>query len=197
MDEGVMSIFRYWDIPGCATSNFKSQDYIKQFCLRHFDVVVLVCKDRIKEDDTMIVSHLKEMNVNYLIVRTHMGVSVNSYRYDEDIDDNVADEVVQKMAISKIKTNFNNSGFDINKVFCIDNQMEGFEWIPYVNALRGAIQMSRSLNYDIPLERQCQICYMKEINTVSKPCLHRTLCEMCASKIVQYTCLQCCQITTG
>nr|WP_299201618.1 GTPase [uncultured Brumimicrobium sp.] len=66
----------FYDLPGCSTSNFPREDYIKEFKVNEFDCVILVTADRFFEDDLYLIQELIKIKIPVFIVRTKIDFSI-------------------------------------------------------------------------------------------------------------------------
>src|SRR5690554_7539742 len=66
----------FYDLPGCPTSNFPREDYIKEFKVNEFDSVILVTADRFFEDDLYLIQELIKIKIPVFIVRTTMDCTI-------------------------------------------------------------------------------------------------------------------------
>ncbi|HLV40955.1 MAG TPA: GTPase [Brumimicrobium sp.] len=66
----------FYDLPGCSTSNFPKEEYIKEFSIKEFDCVILVTADRFYEDDLYLIQELIKIKKPVFIVRTKIDFSI-------------------------------------------------------------------------------------------------------------------------
>jgi len=73
-------LLKLYDLPGCGTVNYPRDNYISDFGLIFFDIVILVIAERIREDDEILIQNLNTFNVKTIIVRN---------KIDQAIEDNI------------------------------------------------------------------------------------------------------------
>jgi small GTP-binding protein len=66
----------FYDLPGCSTTNFPKEDYIKEFSIAAFDCVILVTADRFYEDDLFLIEELIKIKKPVFAVRTKIDFSI-------------------------------------------------------------------------------------------------------------------------
>lgn len=66
-----------YDLPGCSTSNFPKEEYLKQFNINQFDCVILATSDRFYEDDLFLIDELTKIKKPVFATRTKIDFSVD------------------------------------------------------------------------------------------------------------------------
>lgn len=67
----------FYDLPGCSTTNFPKETYIKEFNIEEFDCVILVTADRFYEDDLFLIQELIRIKKPVYAVRTKIDFSID------------------------------------------------------------------------------------------------------------------------
>lgn len=67
----------FYDLPGCSTSNFPKESYIKELNIAEFDCVILVTADRFYEDDLFLIQELLNIKMPVYLVRTKLDFSID------------------------------------------------------------------------------------------------------------------------
>ena len=66
----------FYDLPGCSTTSFPREDYIKEFSIASFDCVILVTADRFYEDDLFLIQELIKIKKPVFTVRTKIDFAI-------------------------------------------------------------------------------------------------------------------------
>lgn len=66
----------FYDLPGCSTTKFPREEYIKEFEIKDFDCVILVTADRFYKDDLFLIEELIKINKPVFAVRTKIDFSI-------------------------------------------------------------------------------------------------------------------------
>ncbi len=97
----------FYDLPGCSTSNFPREDYIKEFNVEDFDCVILVTADRFFEDDLFLIQELIEIKIPVFAVRTKIDFSIERGLKRgipaEETYRTVYDNIVENLKGNKVK----------------------------------------------------------------------------------------------
>lgn len=86
-------LLKLYDLPGCGTVNQPRDDYISDFGLIYFDIVIIVIAERIREDDEMLIQSLNAFNVKTIIVRNKIDQAIddNMDEYDKPPDKTISE----------------------------------------------------------------------------------------------------------
>ncbi|WP_159038512.1 GTPase [Brumimicrobium mesophilum] len=100
----------FYDLPGCSTSNFPKEDYIKEFKIDEFDCVILVTADRFFEDDLYLIKELLAIKKPVFIVRTKIDFSI-----ERGLKRGVLGSATYKKIFENIEENI--KGLEVNGIY--------------------------------------------------------------------------------
>lgn len=89
------------DLPGCGTSNFPKESYIKNCNIESFDAFIITTSNRFYENDLWLISEIVKLGRPVYVVRTKMDEAV----VNEKRENNLTETEVYNNARNEIKTN--------------------------------------------------------------------------------------------
>jgi len=69
---------RLWDLPGAGTSQYPTDDYVRDLGLRYFDAVFVVYADRASDAIKHLATELSTFNVPHYMVRSQVDADISN-----------------------------------------------------------------------------------------------------------------------
>lgn len=93
---------RFWDLPGGATAKFASANYVEEFALDLFDVLIIVDSDRLTELTKKLYDFAAENGIPAIVIRN---------KYDKAVVDNEEDyDIPESETRQSIMSYYENAG---------------------------------------------------------------------------------------
>ncbi len=77
---GGMSL---WDLPGCGTDNFRTEEYVRKLDLNSYDFFIFVTADRFTKDDIVVLGQLADLGKLCFIVRNRFDQALANAEHDD------------------------------------------------------------------------------------------------------------------
>jgi interferon gamma inducible protein 47 len=74
--------FVYWDLPGCGTSNFPRDTYLKTVDFNKFDLLIIMTTSRFTQNDHWLVTQAKYHGKPFFLVRNKINGDLESEQQD-------------------------------------------------------------------------------------------------------------------
>ncbi len=87
--------FVYWDLPGCGTSNFPRDNYLKLIDISKFDHLIIITANRFTENDLWLVAQFEKCRKPFFLVRNKINADLENERQDHPLRSE--QEVIKKI----------------------------------------------------------------------------------------------------